>query len=308
MMRIWPLATASAIALLVCDARAASDRSGPPSDAAAPLRIVMVGHSPVDKLRDMLEPLVMLCRKQVGLPESPGAMPSNAALASVASIETEALYDGPRYAQYKTSATLLPDSRDGCKVKVLRQFSVELETSCDRWWSGSAGARSFEVQPLRSEEDIYRQDAALARTERCQARLPMAADTAAALRKTSRQPAGQGVQCQWSNEFGLHVSEAISGVLPKHADPLSGTCFYADLPEYPYTTYRGERRKVPVMFRMARLPGDSYRPPGISLGVLDQRLKEFSAGSSIPAGRFGRAQAESFLKQPAIVPLEEPKP
>ncbi len=295
------LVAAVALALLASSPHAAGKKEG----AAPAVRVVTVGHAPTSQLRDQLEPLLMLCRKQLNLPAEPSGMPSDAALARVASIETEVLMDGPRYAKYQTTRNLLPDDQDGCKVKVLRQFTVELESSCDRRWYGTAGSPSFKPTPMKSSELVYTQDAEQARTSPCQVRVEPTAEQVAAWKQTSRQPAGQGAQCLWSNELGLHMGGAKAGA---HPDPHSGSCYAADLPDYPFTTYQGKRRSVSLKFRMARLPGDSFRPPGIVAGLIDQELKEFSVNAAIPEGRFSRAQAEAFLKQPAIIPLAEPSP
>lgn len=300
----WPFpgrsfAAAALMALLAGGLHAAGQKEG----RVPAVRVVTAGHAPASQLRDQLEPLLMLCRKQLNLPPEPSGMPSDAALARVASIETEVLLDGPRYAKYQTTRNLLPDDKDGCKVKVLRQFTVELESSCDRRWSATSGGPGFKAAPMKSSELVYTQDAEQARSSPCQVRVEPTPDLVAAWKKTSRQPAGLGAQCLWSNELGLHLGGSKASA---HPDPLSGSCYAANLPDYPFTTYQGNRRSVSLKFRMARLPGDTFRPPGIVAGLLDQELKEFSMDAAIPEGRFSRAQAEAFLKQPAIVPLAEP--
>lgn len=304
------LAAVSLLALLIGALYAATGgKSTPPAEDgdAPPIRIVTTGHAPVAQLRDQLEPQLLLCRTKLGLPAEPLGMPSDAALARVASTESEELFDGPRYAQYEITRNLLPDDKDGCQVKVLQQFSVKLETSCDRQWTARAGALDFDVEPMKSEELVHSQDEAMAKASPCSARNHMSAETLAALKKTSRQPAGLGVQCQWSTELDLHIAEALTGTKAAEEDPLSGSCYYADLPEYPYTSYQGNPRSVSVQMRMPHRAGDTFRPPGIAVGILDQRLKDFSIGTAIPAGRFSHGQAEAFVKQPAIVPLEAPK-
>lgn len=301
-----PAAGKSCIAALSMCGMSGSLQAAVPQERPAPaVRVVTAGHAPTSQLRDQLEPLLTLCRKQLNLPAEPSGMPSDAALARVASIETEVLLDGPRYAKYQTTRNLLPDDQDGCKVKVLRQFTVELESSCDRRWYGTAGSPSFKPTPMKSSELVYTQDAQQARTSPCQVRVEPTAEQVAAWKQTSRQPAGQGAQCLWSNELGLHMGGAKAGA---HPDPHSGSCYAADLPDYPFTTYQGKRRSVSLKFRMARLPGDSFRPPGIVAGLIDQDLKEFSMDAAIPEGRFSRTQAEAYLQQPAIVLLAEPHP
>lgn len=269
------------------------------------LRVVTAGHSPVARLRESLEAQVALCRKAQNLPPHPQGIPSDAALAGVASIETEELYDGPRFAQYQIVRNLMPDSDDGCKVKVLQFYSVTLETSCESQWSGSAGARDFEIEPLRVSSRERPKSAALQKYAVCKARADIEPALQAALKATSRQDAGLGQKCLWSNEVDQHLSgSGAPGAVS--ADRLSGMCDLAELPFYPYTTFEGGRRSVTLQMRLPPSAAVKLKTFAINDGVNQPKLKDFSLGVAIPASRFSQAEALAFLKRPAIVPLAEP--
>lgn len=272
--------------------------------AEAPaLRVVTTGHSPVARLRESLEAQVALCRKAQNLPPHPQGIPSDAALAGVASIETEELFDGPRFAQYQIVRNVMPDSDDGCKVKVLQFYSVTLETSCESQWSGSAGARDFEIEPLRVSSHERPRSAALQKYSSCKARADIEPSLQAALKATSRQDAGLGQKCLWSNEVDQHLSGTPGAV---SADRLSGTCDLAELPIYPYTTFQGGRRSVTLQMRLPPSAAAKLKTFAINDGVNQPKLKDFSLGVAIPAQRFSPADAQVFLKRPALVTLTEP--
>lgn len=274
------------------------------TDAPA-LRIVTAGHSPVARLRKSLESQVGMCRLAQSLPPEPKNIPSDAALATVASIETEELFDGPRYAQYQIVRNLMPDSNEGCKVKVLQFYSVTLETTCESQWTGSAGARDFDVEPLKVSSLDRPKSAALQKYAPCKPRAAIEPALQAAFNATSRQDAGLGQKCLWSNEVDVHLmSPGTAGAV--NEDRLSGTCDLADLPFYPYTTFQGSRRLVTLQMRLPPSAAAKLKTFAINDGTNQPKLKDFSLGGSIPASRFSQAEAQAFLKRPAIVPLMEP--
>ena len=247
-----------------------------------------------------------LCRLQLHLPPSDKDLPSQAALARITRIDTEELFDGPLYAQYRTTRNLLADDKDGCKIKVYQMYSAPLETSCARRWSGSAGSHGIDVKPMRTTEDTSPLAPKIRGLAHCDLTVTIKPDLAEALQKTSRQSAGLGASCLWSNETSAHLAEAASGRPAPEEVPLSGSCYFADLPYYPYTTYKGSRRRVVLQVRLPRRTGDPYLPIGMAYGTLNYGLKEFSIGTPIPASRFSRSAAEAFLQQPAVLPLENP--
>ena len=272
---------------------------------APPLRIVTAGHSPVARLRKSLESQVGMCRMAQNLPPEPKGIPSDAALAAVASIETEELFDGTRFAQYQVVRNLMPDSNDSCKVKVLQFYSVTLETTCETQWTGSAGARDFDVQPLKVSSLERPKSAALQKYAPCKPRAAIEPALQAAFKATSRQDAGLGQKCLWSNEVDSHLmSPGTAGAV--NEDRLSGTCDLADMPVYPYTNFQGGRRLVTLQMRLPPSAAAKLKTFAINDGTNQPKLKDFSLGSPIPANRFSQSEALAFLKRPAIVPLTEP--
>lgn len=272
---------------------------------APPLRVVTTGHSSVARLRESLESQVALCRKAQHLPPEPKGIPSDAALAGIASIETESLYDGPRFAQYEIVRNVMPDSDDGCKVKVLQFYSVTIETSCASQWNGTAGARDFDIEPLQVSSRERPKSAALAKYASCKVRADIEPRLQAALKATSRHDAGLGQKCLWSNEVDLHLAgTGTPGAVSE--DRLSGMCDLAELPFYPYTTFEGGRRSVTLQMRLPPSGAAKLKTFAINDGINQPKLKEFSLGTPIPAGRFTPAEAQAFLKRPALVTLTEP--
>ena len=259
------------------------------------LRVVTAGHSSVARLRESLESQVALCRKARNLPPQPLGIPSDAALAGVASIETEALFDGPRFAQYEIVRNLMPDADDGCKVKVLQFYSVKLETSCESQWSGTAGARDFEIEPLRVSSRERPRSAALQKYAACKVHADIEPALQAALKATSRQDAGVGQKCLWSNEVDQHLSGTQGAA---SADQLSGTCDLAELPFYPYTTFDGGRRSVTLQMRLPPSGAAKLKTFAIHDGINQPKLQEFSRGapSRPPASRQRRHRPSSSAR------------
>ncbi len=303
----WRLILWAAPVVLSSGLHAAAVPGGPSRSGSADapsLRVVTAGHSSVARLRESLEAQVALCRKAQHLPPEPKGIPSDAALASIASIETESLYDGPRFAQYEIVRNVMPDSDDGCKVKVLQFYSVTIETSCASQWSGSAGARDFDIEPLQVASRERPKSAALAKHASCKVRADIEPRLQAALKATSRRDAGLGQKCLWSNEVDLHLAgTGTPGAVSE--DRLSGMCDLAELPFYPYTTFEGGRRPVTLQMRLPPSGAAKLKTFAISDGINQPKLKEFSLGTPIPAGRFTPAEAQAFLARPAISTLTE---
>lgn len=261
------------------------------ADMPAPsLRIVSAGLPDAEAYRRNIEVAQEACQLTLKLPRSKTGLPSEATLAAFRVQETEQLLDGPMAALYETMNEIMPDPGQGCRLRVAHRFSVHIDKTCSWRLYGHSGLIGTDgpgtPAPLREEPGAVPD---------CQPLAKVRPATVAAEAKAPRQDAGLGQQCVWDS----HVLELLRGSAP--TGPGEGGCLLAGMPTYPYSSYQGQRRRVSLMHHLDDTTRGGTRfskAIGAAAGVVDARMTAFEKGIRIPADRFTRKGAETFLSQP----------
>lgn len=268
-------------------------------DEPPSLRIVTEGHPKTASYRKNIALALHACQVSQGLPRSDAGLPSEAELSAFRMEVRERLLDGPLAALYITASEVMPDPGKGCKLRVARNYRVEIDRTCS--WYLSGGASAFDVggpgvaEPLTEERS---------RPSNCQSKPETRPGVAAALAKAPRHSAPLGQSCIWDSDV-----DALLGGQPASSSK-TGACQWAEMPVYPYTDYRGQPRPVGLLLALddgTRAGTALSAALGAVAASFKNELTVFERGRPIAKDRFSRAGAEAFLTRPRWTELGDAK-
>ncbi|MGM9516114.1 hypothetical protein ACS5PK_17830 [Roseateles sp. DB2] len=269
------------------------------AETAPSLRIVTTGHPDPAAYQQNIAVALEACQLKLGLPLSRAGLPPEHLLAAFKLREEERLLDGQMAAVYETMSEVMPDASQGCKLRIARRYRVEIDKTCSWRMYGHSGLLGPDgpgrPSPLTEERS---------EVPACKPMATVRPATAAAQAKAPRHDAGMGQSCIWdSHTMALLVGEPLK-------DKGEGGCQWADMPVYPFTSYQGSRRSVPLAHHLddtTRAGTRLSKAVGAVAAIVDARLTTFEKGGRIAAERFSKAGAESFLAQPRWVNLGDVK-
>jgi hypothetical protein len=284
---LLPLASCSQEGAEAVDSAAA----GGGAAAAPPLRILRA--HVFDTGADHIEQLKLRvngCRRAHGMaPVESIAVPP---LAQLRATETEELFDGERHAVYRTTLFLAPDPANGCELVGLTQRSVDIETACGEKLRGM----TTPTNELLDERDrkpfavTIEKDPPMGAG--CQKRQP--AQKTAGL---PAEPLPGGTSCVWNNAVAARLLDAKAAVTPGPTPDSFDVCLHAQRPVWAYSDAGGQPLNV-VLRSHAPRGMEAVQAQGLSNDMAAEDLVSYAEGSAIPASRFTRGDAETFLNQP----------
>lgn len=282
------------MAALLATAGAVWSAEPPPS-----LRIVTSGAPNPTAYQQNIAVALEACQLKLGLPRNSAGLPSESVLAAFKLREEERLLDGPMAAVYETLSEVMPDASQGCKLRVARRYRVEIDKTCAWRLYGHSGLLGPDgpgrPAPLTEERS---------EVPDCKPMAKARPATAAAQAKAPRHAVGLGQSCIWDS----HILAVMVGEPLKEVG--EGGCQWADMPVYPFTSYQGANRSVPLAHHLddtTRAGTRLSKAIGSVAAVVDARLTAFDKGSRISPDRFSKAGAEAFLAQPRWVNLGDAK-
>ncbi len=269
------------------------------ADAPPSLRIVIEGRPQPASYRKNISLALHVCQLSKGLPKSDAGLPSEAELANFKMEVEERLLDGPMAGRYVTRSEVMPDPSQACKLRVARNYWVEIDKTCS--WQLKGGASVFETDgPGRAmplTEERYGGPG-------CTPTPKIRPAIAAAEAKAPRHAAGLGAQCVWDSDVMAILSGTPTGSRPE------GGCQWADMTVYPYADYRGQKRAVYLTHELSDETRGGTRLSDQLGGVaaaFKGQLVAFDKDAPIAKERFNRSGAESFLGRPRWVELGDAK-
>lgn len=263
--------------------------------ADAPLRIVRAGLPDLPGLRRFIDISYEGCLASKGRPPAPAPALPEAALARLAVLEEEELFDGRRWAKYQVLRAVGADPAANCRIMVFHSRSVDIETTCESMLRGT-GATLSELMDLDGNPvppPVI--DEGKVRQSECDE--PRRAQDTRGLRA---EDAGHGAQCVWNWDL---VARNIGAGAAGGDRGSYDMCLYS---KRPFHYVQGHGRPVVLKTRSDdRSLTGAYIPTfaGQIAGYGNVGLVSLSEGAPIPADRFSRASAEAFLRQPTKTPL-----
>jgi len=266
------------------------------ADIAPPIRVVRVGYGDVAKLKEYYVAKVQGCRVVNKLPQGPVKLPSDDVIAKTALFETEELFDGQMWAEYRTQRSFAADAGNHCQLVLFVQRNVTVDRSCESRLLGST-TPLIELEnldtPAKPQVTIEQEKLG---ASSCRGK--HAPDDVSGL---PTEDAGNGVRCVWSSAIIARAMSKVKALADAAKSPGTGKeadfCLYAKRPTY---YYQGLGRTV-VLKSKGELGPNAVPTLTGEAPALAEGLSGFTDGQPIPAARFTRAAVESFLSQPAKV-------
>ena len=240
-----------------------------------------------------------------GKPVQPLKTPSAAEVAALVVIEKELLFSEGMEAVFESTSQLMPDARQGCRLRVAREYRASAAHVCGKGWAGTARAgsgregeadRAPSLQPLEDAAESLK-----AIRKSCTPSKPLSkrAEEAIDFSRLPTTPTAVGIGCVW-------LDEAMRGEALEPLAQLTGHRFCV----HPGNPLQDRRTRF---FRDQHftLKSDFAGPPAsdfvaMTEGALNFQRGEavvFQVGTPIPASRFTQQAVQAFVQQPLWVDL-----
>jgi hypothetical protein len=291
--------------LLACvQATAAAQAQG----SYPPVRYVFQVKGNLQAMKPWIEYMHDTCKTVLeaqGKPVQPLKMPSAAEVAALVVIEKERLFSEGLEAEFERTSQLMPDARQGCRLRVAREYKASVGHVCGKGWAATASAGSGRDDDpdrdpkLRALDDIAESEKAIHRSCGLSEPKPKRAKAAIDFSRLPTTPTTVGVGCVW-------LDQAMQGETFEPLARLTGHRFCV----HPGNPLQDRRTRF---FREQHftLKSDHAGPPAsdfvaMTEGALNFQRGEavaFQVGSPIPANRFTQQAVQAFVQQPLWVDL-----